>query len=163
MDFAGGAKIYRADAGGAMSRTMQSPRSRRICPRSGTAMMQTRRAIPPKARSTVYAADSDDGDEIDSRFNLSGKRAASRMQYGSRAVDLSADENYEPTPQTGYSPSQWTPDYDDPQTTAPVKRSRYAKSINSARRKRKKKRPRPRSQRPKPTSPDKRTPIYSGF
>ena len=64
--------------------------------------------------STVYAADSDAEDEIDSRFNLSGKRAASRMQYGSRAVDLSADENYEPTPQTGYSPSQWTPDYDDP-------------------------------------------------
>ena len=35
----------------AMSRTMQSPRSRRICPtiRVPTAMMQTRRAIPPKA------------------------------------------------------------------------------------------------------------------
>ena len=52
--------------------------------------------------------------EIDSRFNLSGRRQREQMTYGGSAVDLSADEDYVPAQQTGYNPSQWTPDYDDP-------------------------------------------------
>ena len=52
--------------------------------------------------------------EIDSRFNLSGRKKQGRMEYGGGAVDLSADEDYAPTQQSGYSPTQWTPDYDDP-------------------------------------------------
>ena len=49
-----------------------------------------------------------------------------------------------------------------PQTTTPVKRSRYAKSINSARRKRKEKAKAEVTETEANVS-DKRTPIYSGF
>ena len=111
--------------------------------------------------STVYAADPDAGDEIDSRFNLSGKRAASRMQYGSRAVDLSADENYEPTPQTGYSPSQWTPDYDDPANDGSGEEEPVRKKHKFGRKKKKK--AVPEVAEPETDVSDKRTPIYSGF
>ncbi len=52
--------------------------------------------------------------EIDSRFNLSGQNTKKTMSYGETEVDMSADEDYVPAQQTGYSPSQWTPDYDDP-------------------------------------------------
>ena len=52
--------------------------------------------------------------EIDGRFNLSGQSARGAISYGGSAVDLSADEDYVPAPQTEYNPSQWTPDYDDP-------------------------------------------------
>ena len=52
--------------------------------------------------------------EIDSRFNLGGQSTKKTMSYGETEVDMSADEDYVPAQQTGYSPSQWTPDYDDP-------------------------------------------------
>ena len=52
--------------------------------------------------------------EIDSRFNLGGQNTKKTMSYGDSDVDMSADEDYVPAQQTGYSPSQWTPDYDDP-------------------------------------------------
>ena len=52
--------------------------------------------------------------EIDSRFNLGGQNTKKTMSYGETEVDMSADEDYVPAQQTGYSPSQWTPDYDDP-------------------------------------------------
>ncbi len=113
--------------------------------------------------STVYAADPDAGDEIDSRFNLSGKRAASRMQYGSRAVDLSADGNYEPTPQTGYSPSQWTPDYDDPANDGSGEEEPVRKKHKFGRKKKKKEKAKPEAAEPETDVSDKRTPIYSGF
>lgn len=113
--------------------------------------------------STVYAADSDDGDEIDSRFNLSGKRAASRMQYGSRAVDLSADENYEPTPQTGYSPSQWTPDYDDPANDGSGEEEPVRKKHKFSKKKKKKEKAKAEVTETEADVSDKRTPIYSGF
>lgn len=67
-------------------------------------------------RRSVYSASPDTDIEIDSRFNLSGRKKRGRMVYGSQAVDLSADEDYSPTAQSGYSPTQWTPDYDDPVT-----------------------------------------------
>lgn len=54
--------------------------------------------------------------EIDSRFNLGGQSTKKTMSYGETEVDMSADEDYVPAQQTGYSPSQWTPDYDDPLT-----------------------------------------------
>ena len=50
-----------------------------------------------------------------------------------------------------------------PQTTAPVKRSRCARSTNSARRKRKKKRPRPRSRNLRPTYPAKERPYTAAL
>ena len=62
----------------------------------------------------TYRPDSRGDEEIDSRFNLSGRRQREQMTYGGSAVDLSADEDYVPTAPTGYNPSQWTPDYDDP-------------------------------------------------
>ena len=62
----------------------------------------------------AYSAVSVDDIEIDSRFNLSGRKKQSRMVYGGGDVDLSADEDYAPTQQAGYAPTQWTPDYDDP-------------------------------------------------
>ena len=52
--------------------------------------------------------------EIDERFNLGGQNTQTSMAYGDTEVDMSADEDYVPAQQTGYSPSQWTPDYDDP-------------------------------------------------
>ena len=113
--------------------------------------------------STVYAADPDAGDEIDSRFNLSGRRAASRMQYGSRAVDLSADENYEPTPQTGYSPSQWTPDYDDPANDGSGEEEPVRKKHKFGKKKKKKEKAKAEVTEPETDVSGKRTPIYSGF
>ena len=62
----------------------------------------------------AYSGISDDELEIDSRFNLSGRKKVGSMVYGSDAVDLSADDDYSPTQQTGYAPTQWTADYDDP-------------------------------------------------
>ncbi len=112
--------------------------------------------------STVYSADPDAENEIDSRFNLSGKRAASRMQYGSKAVDLSADENYEPTPQTGYSPSQWTPDYDDPANDG-AEEEPVRKKHKFGRKKKKKEKPAPEVAEPETDVSGKRTPIYSGY
>lgn len=112
--------------------------------------------------STAYAVEPDGEDEIDSRFNLGGKRAASRMQYGSKAVDLSADENYEPTPQTGYSPSQWTPDYDDPANDGTEKEP-VRKKHKFGKKKKKKEKPTPEVTEPETDTADKRTPIYSGF
>ncbi len=50
--------------------------------------------------------------EIDSRFNLSGRRESSGYQFGSRSVDMSADENYTPSAQTDYNLSHWAPEYD---------------------------------------------------
>ena len=52
--------------------------------------------------------------EIDERFNLGGQNTQKTMAYGDTEVDMSADEDYVPAQQTAYSPSQWTPDYDDP-------------------------------------------------
>ena len=52
--------------------------------------------------------------EIDERFNLSGQRQQATMSYGGSDIDLSPDDDYIPAEQTGYNPSQWTPDYDDP-------------------------------------------------
>ena len=54
--------------------------------------------------------------EIDARFNLGGQNTQKTMAYGDTEVDMSADEDYVPAQQTEYSPSQWTPDYDDPLT-----------------------------------------------
>ena len=62
----------------------------------------------------VYRPSARREEEIDSRFNLSGRKQREQMTYGGSAVDLSADEDYVPTTPTGYNPSQWTPDYDDP-------------------------------------------------
>ena len=113
--------------------------------------------------SAVYAADPDAGDEIDSRFNLSGRRAASHMQYGSRTVDLSADENYEPTPQTGYSPSQWTPDYDDPANDGSGEEEPVRKKHKFGKKKKKKEKAKAEVTEPETDVSGKRTPIYSGF
>ena len=113
--------------------------------------------------SAVYAADPDAGDELDSRFNLSGRRAASSMQYGSRTVDLSADENYEPTPQTGYSPSQWTPDYDDPANDGSGEEEPVRKKHKFGKKKKKKEKAKAEVSEPETDVSGKRTPIYSGF
>lgn len=113
--------------------------------------------------SAVYSADPDAGDEIDSRFNLSGRRAASSMQYGSRTVDLSADENYEPTPQTGYSPSQWTPDYDDPANDGSGEEEPVRKKHKFGKKKKKKEKAKAEVTEPEADVSGKRTPIYSGF
>ena len=52
--------------------------------------------------------------EIDARFHLGGQSPRQTISYAEHEVDLSADEDYVPAQQTGYSPTQWTPDYDDP-------------------------------------------------
>ena len=113
--------------------------------------------------STVYANAPDTEAEIDSRFNLSGRRAASRMQYGSKAVDLSADESYEPTLQTGYSPSQWTPDYDDPASDGSNEEEPVRKKHKFGRNKKKKEKAKPAAVETETDVSGKRTPIYSGF
>ncbi|MCR5575871.1 MAG: hypothetical protein K6F56_02555 [Oscillospiraceae bacterium] len=57
--------------------------------------------------------------EIDSRFNLTGRRQRETLSYAGNAVDLSADENYVHIQSNEYNPSQWTPDYDDPLADRP--------------------------------------------
>ena len=57
--------------------------------------------------------------EIDSRFNLTGRRQQETLSYAGSEVDLSADENYVHIQPTEYNPSQWTPDYDDPLADRP--------------------------------------------
>ncbi len=66
-----------------------------------------------KHSAPAYTPDSQPP-EIDSRFNLGGQNTKKTISYGETEVDMSADEDYVPAQQTGYSPSQWTPDYDDP-------------------------------------------------
>ncbi len=66
--------------------------------------------------NSIYRATGTEDIEIDSRFNLSGRKKRRNMEYGGEALDLSADEDYAPTVQSGYAPTQWTPDYDDPLT-----------------------------------------------
>ena len=85
------------------------------------------------------------------------------MQYGSRAVDLSADENYEPTPQTGYSPSQWTPDYDDPANDDSGEEEPVRKKHKFGKKKKKKEKAKAEVTETEANVSDKRTPIYSGF
>ena len=53
----------------------------------------------------VYHGVSEDDIEIDSRFNLSGRKKLGSMVYGTQAVDLSADEDYSPTQQADYAPT----------------------------------------------------------
>ena len=67
-------------------------------------------------RGSIYTASPDSDIEIDSRFNLSGKKPRRGMVYGGEALDLSAYEDYSPSVQSGYAPTHWTPDYDDPVT-----------------------------------------------
>ena len=66
-----------------------------------------------KEKTPVYQPDAGEP-EIDERFNLGGQSPRTAMSYADSEVDTSADEDYVPAQQTEYSPSQWTPDYDDP-------------------------------------------------
>ena len=66
-----------------------------------------------KSETPVYQPDAAEP-EIDRRFHLGGQDPRQTISYADSEVDLSADEDYVPAPQTEYSPSQWTPDYDDP-------------------------------------------------
>ena len=52
------------------------------------------------------------GPEIDSRFNLSGRKDNRSFRFGSRSVDMSADKDYSPSAQTDYNLSHWAPEYD---------------------------------------------------
>ena len=67
----------------------------------------------------VFQARREEEAEIDSRFNLTGKRQRETLSYAGSAVDQSADENYVHNRSTEYNPSQWTPDYDDPLADRP--------------------------------------------
>ena len=67
----------------------------------------------PRKDRPVYTPDAKEP-EIDGRFDLDGENRQKTIAYGKTEVDLSADEDYVPAPQTEYNPSQWTPDYDDP-------------------------------------------------
>lgn len=58
-------------------------------------------------------ATKDDDIEIDSRFNLSGKRDVQGMVFGDKAVDLSADEDYTPAKQHGESMYHWVAEDED--------------------------------------------------
>ena len=63
---------------------------------------------------------SDDyGQEIDSRFNLSGRRESKGFHFGSRSVDMSADEDYNPSAQTDYNLTHWAPEYDGDDDSQP--------------------------------------------
>lgn len=50
------------------------------------------------------------GEEIDGRFNLSGRRDRKGFFFGSRHVDTSADEDYAPAVQEDYNLSHWAPE-----------------------------------------------------
>ena len=66
-----------------------------------------------KSERPVYQPDAKEP-EIDERFHLGGQSPRQTISYANNEVDLSADEDYVPAQQTEYSPTQWTPDYDDP-------------------------------------------------
>lgn len=65
-----------------------------------------------RTRKPKQTGDSSYNPEIDSRFNLSGHRESSGYQFGSRSVDMSADDSYTPSTQTDYNLSHWAPEYD---------------------------------------------------
>ena len=67
--------------------------------------------LPDSGRSRVSGDDRAD-EQIDSRFNLSGRKDTNGYRFGSRSVDMSADENYSPSAQTDYNLSHWAPEYD---------------------------------------------------
>ncbi len=51
--------------------------------------------------------------DIDSRFNLNGKKKQDGFVFGSRAIDMSADENYSPAHQPQNDLRHWAPEADD--------------------------------------------------
>ena len=51
--------------------------------------------------------------EIDSRFNIGGRRSREPVSYGGREIDLSEDKDYTPPAQAEYIPRQWAPGEDD--------------------------------------------------
>lgn len=67
----------------------------------------------------AFRARREEGEVIDSRFNLTGRRQQEKVSYAGSDVDLSADESYVHTQPTEYNPTQWTPDYDDPLADRP--------------------------------------------
>ena len=48
--------------------------------------------------------------DIDSRFNLSGKKKQDGFVFGSRAVDMSADQGYSPSVQPEHDLRHWAPE-----------------------------------------------------
>ena len=95
--------------------------------------------------------------EIDARFHLGGQSGRDAISYGGSAVDLSADEDYSPAPQTEYNPSQWTPDYDDPlaerQDTAEPPRKQH-RSLFAGLRRRQSPKPEPEALEPQADGAD---------
>lgn len=64
-------------------------------------------AVAPSPASSPEGAAAADEPEIDGRFNLSGRRKTGGIVFGSKAVDMTADENYQPTVQTEASLFHW--------------------------------------------------------
>ena len=58
----------------------------------------------PRKDRPVYTPDAKEP-EIDGRFDLDGESRQKTIAYGNTEVDLSADEDYVPAPQTEYNPS----------------------------------------------------------
>jgi len=54
--------------------------------------------------------------EIDSRFNLSGKRDSESILFGDKKVDVTADENYTPVAQTEQSLYHWIAEDENAET-----------------------------------------------
>lgn len=63
---------------------------------------------PPADRSPRQ--DPEQAANIDSRFNLSGKKKQEGFVFGSRAVDMSADANYSPSLQPENTLRHWAPE-----------------------------------------------------
>lgn len=72
-------------------------------------------------------------EEVDSRFNLGGQKVQNGYYFGDRAIDMSADKDYVPAPQTDYKLSHWAPeaedgaDGDDEDTVSPRRKSFFKK------------------------------------
>lgn len=66
---------------------------------------------PPVDRSAPK--EPEDAADIDSRFNLSGKKKQDGFVFGSRAVDMSADADYSPARQPKNDLRHWAPETDE--------------------------------------------------
>ncbi|MGN0981329.1 MAG: hypothetical protein ACI4O0_00410, partial [Candidatus Limivicinus sp.] len=68
---------------------------------------------PPVDRSAPKEPEREQETDIDSRFNLSGKKKQDGFVFGSRAIDMSADADYSPSRQPEHDLRHWAPERDD--------------------------------------------------
>lgn len=68
---------------------------------------------PPVDRSVPKEPAQEQEPDIDSRFNLGGKKNQDGFVFGSRSIDMSADSDYSPSRQPEHDLRHWAPERED--------------------------------------------------